>query len=193
MRLFKPLPDVLTLLRLVCAFAFVWAVVQRNWDAAFLAMAVGALTDPVDGRLALVLKLPAKRWYGLTGKAFNEVASGALSVLPPVALAVVPLWDDEQPQSMGLWIGLCVFFGVATLWFNRNKSAKNEPNAVRRERVEVLQGWFTGFIWLCCGAQALALSSSGESLAGWVTGAVIAFVATMLSAHRWTKRPEVIS
>lgn len=189
--LLKSLPDVLTLTRLVCAFGFVWAVHVRDWDAAFWIMVVGAYTDPLDGKIARAVGLPQKRWYGMTGKTFNEVASGALAVLPPVALMVFPLWDAQQPQSFGLWVVLCVFFGLMTLSFIRSRNPEYEPNVVRRERNAIYQGWFTGFIWVCCGAQAFYLSNFSGSLISWFVPLVLMMVAILMSHERWNARPEV--
>ncbi len=194
--LLKQMPDALTLLRLVCAFLFVWAVYKHDWGFAYLLMVVGALSDPLDGRLARMLDLPSKRWFGMTGKQFNELASGSLAVMPPIALIIsfgLAHYNDwDRPHPFALWVGLGIFMFLATVWFNWFKNPVHLPNPVHRETVEVLQGWFTGFIWVCCGAQVLWLHAGGN-IFYWLVAFAVVVVGISASRHQWFTRPELTS
>lgn len=87
---FAQLPNALSLGRLVCAPAMVWAIVAAEHAAAFWIFLSAGISDALDGFLAKRFNL-----YSLLGAYLDPIADKALLVTTYVMLAVygwLPVW-----------------------------------------------------------------------------------------------------
>lgn len=192
------LSDFRLILSAVVALYIAFTPPSLWWGVAIGLVAVAALTDPIDGRIARS-GTPAP-----DGKKRNERATGALSILLPGGLLVHHVigrfwfdWPGSPTQRLLIWAVVCVIFGLATIFvFNRAREVLIPEKA---ERFEVWQAWFTAVIVITCAFEMYLLAWIGETgqkpSFGYLVLFVVGFIlllelARYLSGDRFLERRQ---
>lgn len=134
----KYLADVLTLFRLIAAFAVAYLIITEMWSAALVVFLVASLSDALDG-------LCARRWpYSPADEArlpWRRIDPHAIDNIPDalmVALAVIAL-----TLSFDYWIWLFVLiYGVSAIFMVSIRTLLRRGVVRSAEIVDVMFGWW---------------------------------------------------
>lgn len=182
--------NALSLFRLAAAILIAttpWFQSQEDWGWTILLFLFAALSEPIDGRIA-------RRKDGAgspKGKLLNEIATGALCVLPQASL-LGWLWANSPNLWLNSWAWWCVIFVVGTLAFI---GIRAYLSGIFAEASEVVQAWFTALIVGVTTFYYFRISDQGP----WTQNktellvlaiCIVTMVVALLSGKRLYSRPQ---
>ncbi len=114
------LPNVVTLLALCAGLTSLRMSIEGRYDMAIAAIAIAAILDAIDGRVARFLRTTSR--FGAELDSLTDFVN--FGVAPPILLFV---WTLSEVRSLG-WIAALIFSICAALRLARFNVALNNPN-----------------------------------------------------------------
>jgi CDP-diacylglycerol--serine O-phosphatidyltransferase len=116
----RVLPNLVTLLALCAGLTSIRMSIEQRFDAAVAAIAIAALLDGIDGRVARLLRSSSR--FGAELDSLTDFVN--FGVAPGILLFV---WALDEVRSLG-WMAVLVFAICAALRLARFNVALDDPN-----------------------------------------------------------------